>query len=285
MTDFSFITYAGLPNLDPDDRLAAGALQARGYSVEPLVWDDARVDWSRAGACVLRSVWDYHLRHEAFVAWAARVESVTSLWNPARLVRWNSDKRYLQELESAGIPIVETLWLKRGRQAFLGELLRERGWDDAVVKPAIGLATFGTRRVTASRDRMPAAQDHLDGLLQSNDVMVQPYIASVEDYGERALVFIAGKFSHAVRKTAFQQLLPAGEAGESLVDASRDEIRLAERVLRAIDGPALYARVDLVRDGAGGPCLIELELVEPSLFFGLHPPAVEAFVDAVILAA
>ena len=280
MPDFTFVTYDGLPDLDPDDRCAVEVLARRGYTAEPAVWTDPAVNWSRAGICIIRSTWDYHLHYKGFLAWAERVAALVPLWNPLALIRWNSNKRYLEELARRGAPVVPTVWLTRGQPADIAALLRERGWKRAVIKPGVGLATRGVMRVETSGTDLAAAQAHTEALLVDHDVMVQPFLSSVELYGERALVFIDGAYSHAAQKTAFQPLLPAGEAGETLTDATDEEIAIASRVAAMVDRRALYARVDLVRDDDGRPLVIEFELVEPSLFLSLYPPAAARFADA-----
>lgn len=282
MPDFTFVTYDGLPNLDPDDRLAADALAKRGLTVNAAVWNDPAVEWTRAGICIIRSTWDYHLDHEGFLKWAARVARTNQLWNPLSVVRWNAHKGYMQELADRGVPVVPTAWLNASSNTDLAAVLRDRGWGRAVVKPAIGLATRGVMRVDATPDGLSRAQTHVNALLCEHDVMVQPFIASVEEYGERALVFIDGEYSHAVSKTAFQSLAPAGEAGEALTQADPEEIAVATKVTKMVDGKVLYARVDLVRDDANRPQVIEFELVEPSLFMSLYPPAAERFADALV---
>jgi len=205
---------------------------------------------------------------------------VTALWNPPAIVRWNSNKRYLQEIARRGAPVVPTQWLSAGCQADIAALLASRGWTRAVLKPVVGLATRDVLLVEPGADGLARAQAHADRLLAHQDVMVQPFVASVETSGERALVFIDGKYSHAVSKIAFQPLAAAGEAGEKAVVADADEIAVAKMVAATVEG-ALYARVDLVRDDAGHPMVIEFELVEPSLFLCLNPPAAERFSDAV----
>jgi len=277
--DFTFVTYDGLPDLDPDDRLAVDALAKRGLNAVPAVWNDPAVDWSRAGTCIIRSTWDYHLDHAGFLAWAERVAAVAALWNPPHIVRWNSNKRYLEEIERRGAPIVSTAWLRAGQPVDITAFLHERGWERAVIKPVVGLATRNVMMVEPSADGLARAQAHADMLLAEQDVMVQPFLESVERYGERALVFIDGEYSHAARKIAFQPLAVAGEAGETPVVAEPDEIAVAKLVAGMVEG-ALYGRVDLVRDEAGKPIIIEFELVEPSLFLSLHPPAAERFADA-----
>jgi hypothetical protein len=275
-TDFTFITYRDLPDLDPDDRLATDILRERGFSVRPAVWDDPAIAWADAGICVLRSTWDYNTRHVAFCEWAERVAGVTRLYNPIELVRWNVHKRYLEELARRGVPVVPTYWLRRGTTADLRDVLDRTGWRDAVAKPAIGLATHGVKRISAGA----SSQAHLDALLREHDVLVQPFVSSVISYGERALVFINGTYSHAVRKKAFQALAPAGLEDEAPVEATAAEIDVGKAALRALPQAPLYARIDVVSDEKGDPLVIELELVEPSLFLGMHPRAPERFADA-----
>jgi glutathione synthase/RimK-type ligase-like ATP-grasp enzyme len=278
--DFTFVTYDGLPQLDPDDRLAADALRARGLTVNAAVWNDPAVDWERAGVCVIRSTWDYHLDYPGFLRWAQRVADVAQLWNPLPIVRWNTHKHYMQDIADRGAPIVPTAWLRAGSTPDVAALMRDRGWDRAVIKPAVGLATRGVMRVDATADGFAKAQAHAQSLLREHDVMVQPFVKSVERLGERALVFIDGEYSHAVSKIAFQPLAASGEAGEKTVEADPDEIAVAKRVAAMTDQRVLYARVDLVRGDDGKPLVIEFELVEPSLFLSLHPPAAERFASA-----
>jgi glutathione synthase/RimK-type ligase-like ATP-grasp enzyme len=281
MIDCTFVTYCELPDLDPDDRLAVEALRALDVRVEAAVWDDSHVDWTQTRACVLRSTWDYPLRIAEFLGWVDEVSKKTSLWNPAGVVRWNSHKFYLRELEARGVPIVPTAWVSRGSAVDLPSLMGERGWRQSVVKPAYGAGTVGVRRVGSSREAIADGQAHATGLLAEQDVLVQPYLNSVREYPERALVFIDGAYSHAVSKTPFQALLPAGEAGEEPVVATGEEIDTATKAMAAVPGRQLYGRVDLVRDDAGAPVVIELELIEPSLFLGMYPPAATAFAGAI----
>jgi glutathione synthase/RimK-type ligase-like ATP-grasp enzyme len=277
MPDFTFVTYDGLPQLDPDDRLAVDALARRGLTVDAAIWNDPSVDWSRAGICIIRSTWDYHLDYQGFLQWAQRVASVTQLWNSLPIVRWNSHKSYMKDIADRGAPIVPTVWLRAGSTPDIAALMRERGWERAVVKPVVGLATRGVMRFSLMGGELGAAQKHVNALLREQDVMMQPFLRSVESYAERALVFIDGEYSHAATKVAFQPLAPAGEAGEVLVVADPEEIAVATRVARMAEGRVLYARVDLLRGDDGRPCVIEYELVEPSLFLSLHPPAAERF--------
>ncbi len=280
----ALVTYRKLPDLDPDDRPLAAALAARGHDVTPAVWDDPAIDWPRFDIAMLRSPWDYYQRRDEFLRWAQRTAKVTRLWNPLDLIRWNSHKGYLVELRARGAPVIPTEIVTAGSRVDLRGRMAANGWARAVVKPAVSADSFGTVLVTP--DAIEAGQAHADQLLAERDIMIQPYFASVEEPGERCLVHIDGQFSHAVRKRSHflggRHVGPEGMA----VEAADDERAAAALVLR-LAGPAegdarraLYARVDLARDDAGRPCLMELELVEPTLFFGGAPGAAERMVDA-----
>jgi glutathione synthase/RimK-type ligase-like ATP-grasp enzyme len=281
MADCIFATSADLPELDPDDQLAVDILRARGIETIAGVWTDPEVDWGCARLCVVRSTWDYPRRHAEFVAWFERVGRLTPVRNEPALMRWNSHKFYLRDLEERGISIVPTVWLRQGAALDVAATFAARGWNEGIIKPAYGAATLDVLRVGDSGATERAAQGHLDRLLRDGDALVQPYLRSVETYPERALIFIAGEYSHAVTKQPFQALLPAGEAGEAPAEATPQEVAFAQQTMRALDVVPLYARVDLVRDDANEICLIELELIEPSLFLAMDATAPARFAGAI----
>jgi len=280
-----FATYSELPNLDPDDRLLADALETCGVSVRPAIWNDLDVDWSLADLCILRSTWDYPRSFEQFITWLDKTAAVVPIYNPPELVRWNADKSYLQDLAAAGIPVIPTIYITENATTGVRQPVDVRkamdtfSTDCIVVKPLIGAGTYNVRRI--DRSQIDAHQSFINELAGSHRIMLQKYMPSVEKYGERALVFIAGEYSHAVYKSPFQALLPAGEAGERLVQAAESEIDLARTVVNRFAPNALYARVDLIQDDGGSPCVIEFELIEPSLFLSMHPPAISRLADAI----
>lgn len=275
-----FITYDGLPDMDPDDALVAHALRKRGYEVMPKIWDDPNVDWSKCEFAVLRSTWDYHRKYEAFLKWLAQPALSHTLWNKPNIVRWNTNKIYLRELEKLGVDIVPTIWFTRAMSnKDVRNHLRESGWTDVVLKPVIGLSTSDIKKLNL-KDHV-AAETHVMELMHKHDALLQPYMKEVEKSGERSLMFIDGSFSHAIKKAPFQKLAPAGHAGESAVEPEKDELDLAEFVLSTQSSDLLYARVDVVRDEHGMPRLMELELVEPSLFMRFNDKAPELFADAI----
>lgn len=284
--DVALVTFRDLLDLFPDDRPLAAALSARGLAVEVVAWDDPAFDWSTARLALLRSPWDYYRRPAAFRAWAEGAAAATRLVNPVECVRWNLDKRYLLELEGLGAPVVPGALLPAGRVDDLAAVARARGWSAVVVKPTVSADSWEATFVAAGN--VARGQAHVARLQPERDLLVQPFLAAVETYGERCLVYVEGELSHAVRKNALTRGGRwAGEPEGVRVEPTAEEIAAAARVL-ALALPAagvvrpLYARVDLVRDAQDRPCLLELELVEPTLFFEAGPPsALARFVDGV----
>lgn len=289
MTRVALVTAAAALALDEDLAPLDAALHALGLDVSVAEWDDASVDWSRFDLALLRSTWDYSTRLAEFLAWIDRVSAATTLLNPREVVRWNTDKHYLAHLANAGVPIVPSTFVEPGEDAAAKlDAFLARGGDEFVVKPSVGAGSRDAQR--HARGERDAALAHATRLLDANrSVLLQPYLARVDAHGETALLFFDGRFSHAIRKGP---LLRRGEgptralfATEHITprEASADEIAVAEKTLAAIPfaQPLLYARVDLIHDDAGAPCVLELELSEPSLFFAQAPGAAERFAEAI----
>ncbi len=281
--DCLFVTYDGLPNLDPHDRLVVERLRNHGVSVEAAVWTDTTVDWGSARLCVLRSTWDYHQCPERFIEWLNQTASQTMVRNQPSIVRWNAHKFYLRELAAKGVPIVPTVWLDRGEPVKIEQLLAVHGSSELIFKPAYGASSSEVRHVRNSQLERRRGQAQLDRLLDTQDVLVQPFLQTLELYPERALMFIDRSFTHAVSKTPYQRALPSGEAGDApLVTAAEDERAVAVQAIASLPERPLFARVDIVRDDRHRPCVLELELIEPTLFLSMHPPAVSALADAIL---
>jgi glutathione synthase/RimK-type ligase-like ATP-grasp enzyme len=271
-----------LPALHDDDAPLLEALAAREVPVRIRAWDDPSVDWSAAALVVVRSTWDYVPRRADFVAWARRVATVTTLWNPADVLAWNTDKRYLRRLADAGVPTVPTRWLHQGAAVQLGAVLDEAGWSDAVVKPAVSAGSVGTVRLKRREARR--VQAHLDALLAEGDALVQPYLDRIESVGEISVHWIDGQVTHAVRKRPragdFRVQAQFGGREEPVALGPGLSTAAAEALAHAGMG-CRYARVDLVEGPAGERWLIELELVEPQLFLRHCPAAAGRLADAI----
>jgi hypothetical protein len=279
----TFVTSPVAKDRDADLPLLLAAAAQRGVDAELTHWDDPGVDWGAYDAVVVRSCWDYVGRREEFLAWAG---SVPRLFNDHDVLAWNTDKTYLRRLEAAGVPIIETRW-----DVATGDDLGDHA--EWVVKPTISAGSRDTARWESAED----VYAHSEALVAAGRTsMTQPYIASVDDEGETAMLFFGGEFSHAIRKGA---ILQRGEGirqdrdgrGENAVRVPTPaQHAVAEQAL-AVVGEALgrdvdlvYARVDLVTGADGSPLLIELELAEPYLFLTLEPDGAGRLVDAVLRA-
>ncbi len=272
-------------NILEEDRLLGAALAARGLSSVRVDWADPGVDWAGFRCALLRSPWDYPDRFDAFSGWIDRVAAATRLVNPRELVRWNLDKHYLAALAARGVAVVPTRYLEAGGAVSLAELCDRAGWTEVVVKPARGAAARDTHRVP--RRDAAAHQAELERLVADRCMMVQEFQRDILGRGEVTLMVLGGTYSHAVRKVARPgDFRVQDDYGGSLHDYRPEprEVEFAERAVAVAAalcgvGAPVYGRVDLVRGNDGRPAVMELELIEPELWFRRHPPAAERVTD------
>lgn len=271
------VTCLIMPEPDPDADLMAGALHALSIDAEHVAWNDMTVDWSAFDLCVLRSCWDYHTDAERFLRWIDHAAARTTLLNPAPVVRANIHKRYLADLERAGLPIVPTAFLDRGCDTKLGTLLRERGWDDVVVKPCVSAGSANTRRFRP--EGHAEGERFLASLLPTRDMMVQPYLPSVETGGERSVIWIDGSCTHIIEKQP--RFHDQDESVSEALAVTPEEAAMTRKAVEVVGEDLLYARLDTMRGPRGERLVSELELIEPSLFFVQSLAALRAFVRGV----
>lgn len=264
-----------IPDVDPDDALLLAAVAATGHSVRQVVWDDPAVDWDEFDLTVIRSTWDYTPRREEFVAWARRVPR---LRNSATLVEYSTDKHYLADLAARGFPVVATTFCDVGGDPVFPA-------SDFVVKPAVGAGSMEADRYRP--EEIERASAHVRRLhAMGRDVLIQPYVDSVDLVGERAVIMIDGQFSHAMTKSAMLNVEPDDRTAlfrrEQMSRASvePEAQALAESILATIDDDVLYGRVDLVATPEGW-AVMELELVEPSLFLSYDEEAAPRLARAI----
>lgn len=292
----ALVTCLDMPRPDADLPILVRAFAERGACAEIVPWEDARVAWDGFDAALVRSTWNYVGRYREFHAWIDRVAAATRLLNPRGAMLWNLHKRYLAELAAAGIDVVPTEVVLHGVDPGWEELFARFG--DLVVKPAVSAGSFATIRVR--KGDAAAARAHRMAHLE-RDLLVQPLLASVVAHGETNLVHFGGRFSHAIHKGARWD----GDAEQSrgVVEPEADELALAARVLAHVDAhgraarsshadgphghgwdgaPLAYARVDVARGADGRPLLMELEIVEPSLFLDRAPAQAALLVEAVL---
>jgi len=276
-------TCAEYEELKVDDRALIEALEARGAEALPVVWNREEPAWEELDLCLVRSTWDYHDSYPEFIAWTRQVAQATALHNPADVIAWNSEKTYLRELTEAGVPTVPTVWIDRGDGTNIEEILAREGWTEAVIKPTVDLGAKNLHRVQAG---MSEAAEALASVLSRQDAMAQPFLPSLEKEGELSLVYIGGTFSQAVRKRPAPGDFRVQSIWGGTVEAAiptPDHLAVADQALGRLNEPPLYARVDLVNNSAGNPCLMELELIEPNLYLSTHPSAAERLAEAALL--
>lgn len=266
-------TCAAFPLLDEDDVLVLPELERLGITPIPAVWDDSSIDWSEFDLVVLRSTWDYAERRDEFLEWA---RTVPRMLNAFPIVQWSSDKHYFHDLQNAGIATVPTSFVEPGDDQW-----SDPGSAQFVVKPAISAGSRDTVRYVAGDQR---ADHHVRSLLaDGRSVMIQPYLERVDTSAETAVLFMGGQYSHSIRKGP---LLPLGELGEmreglfiqEQIDPREpraDQLAVARAtydLARSHTGcDPLYARIDLLDDDQGNPVVLEVEMVEPSLFLRTAP--------------
>jgi hypothetical protein len=287
MAHLALATCSEIPGLDEEGQQLLAACRDAGIDAEPAVWNDEGVDWDGFDLVLIRSTWDYQNHPGEFRAWTERIGP--RLRNPPEVVAWNISKRYLHVLAGWGFPVVPTDFLEPGacRDGIEAAL---PGAGEYVVKPAVSAGSKDTARYVAAdaEDRERALGHATDLLGDGRTVMVQPFLPSVETDAETAVVLLGGEPAHAMRKGP---LLEVGQGLEeelfreedmSVRSASGEELRLAQAVVERFGeevAPPLYARVDLLRNEAGAPVILELEVIEPSLFLDHSPASLARLVE------
>lgn len=275
-----------IPDLDEDGAILIAALARAGVLARPVVWDNPRIDWDGFDLVVIRATSDYIWHPEEFVDWA---RSVPRLANPADVLAWNTDKRYLADLVALGIPVIPTQFFGPVPSEAAPVSPADLPPGELVVKAAVSSGALDTSLYGHGESQ--AAADHVRALqLEGRTALVQPYRDQVDQEAETGLVFLGRNFSHAIRKESMLRAEPASIPGyfREIVTSARVpsevEREVAEAILDAVPGGRdrlLYARVDLV-PGPSGPELIELEVTEPSLYLGLHAGAAERFASLIL---
>lgn len=279
------------PELHDDWPVLRDALDALGVEATTAVWSDPSVEWASFDLVLANGTWGNIHEVEAFLSWVDRLEAAgVAVRNSPATLRWNIDKRYLRDLQAAGVPTVPTIWVEPSSPDTADVL----PGGEVVVKPSISGGGYRTARYGAGEHE--AVRAHIAALTaDGRTAMVQPYEARVDTDGETALVFVAGRFTHALHKGP---MIRRGTgpldslmdnlviAGGTATPAQRDVATGALHVAEDLLGPTTYARVDLVARADGTPAVLELELLDPVLFFTKHrdgPDAAKALAE--VLAA
>jgi glutathione synthase/RimK-type ligase-like ATP-grasp enzyme len=282
-TRIAFATSTDFPQLTDDDRLAARVLANHGIHVEAAIWTAPDINWSKFSAVVIRSCWDYHHKQGDFRNWLSKLEQGgVTLWNPYQIIRWNMDKVYLNDLQERGIPVLDLVWLEKNGKADLHALMQEKGWSRVVVKPMVSAAAHNTESI-----HLENASDYqweFETLLSIGGVIVQDFAQEINSAGEWSLIFFNKEYSHSVIKRPQDGDFRVQFDFGGKVDAAKAPdylISQAQKIVNAVPGDLLYARVDGIERNRI-LTLMELELIEPHLFFELDSNAPQRFANALV---
>ncbi len=273
----ALITGAEMAKPDPESHLLIHELGILGISSELISWRTSR-DWSLFDLVVIRTPWDYFLHLEEFLSWVEDVEQVTRVLNSSRILRWNSHKKYLKELSSFGVPTVPTLWISKNQQC--ADLIDSIEWPIVVVKPAVSIGAIGALKGHSKDNHV---KQHLEEEVKKGDVMIQPFLESVADFGELSLIYFNGVYSHSILKKPQKgdyRVQDAYGGTNALYEPGIEAQQIGDQVLSYLPDFSLYARVDFVKY-QNQWLLMELEAIEPELFLPIAPHASVLFAKAI----
>ncbi len=272
------------PDLFETERPLIAFFQSHGISAEPVIWNNAAVQWQNYDGVLIRSVWDYHLHAAEFDNWLNTLEAKNiHALNPVAVIRQNRNKFYLRQLQQSGIEIVPTVFIEKTNRLNLS-VIENKGWQKMVIKPAVSASAYHTRLFEAKD--LPAIEKEFSPVAAECELLVQPFMPEVNEFGEISMLFFNRQYSHSVLKVPkpgdFRVQAEYGGVTTAF-DADANLIETGEKILSRIQGDILYARVDgIIKDGRF--LLMELELIEPFLFFDYQQGSMEKFVrDAVAL--
>ena len=268
-----------LPGWEVDDLPLIAELESLGAEVHTPAWT-GEVDWDAFDATVIRTTWDYHTRPQEYLDWT---RTVPRLFNSLPVIEWNINKSYLRDLESRGIPIAPTIWIQTGAQASVADALDQLQTTTGFLKPLVGACASDTLRFNA--DEIEQAQSFLDER-SNQEMMIQPYLRSVESEGELSAIFVDGEFTHGVQKIPVKgdyRVQDDFGAEDRPYSFTQEEIHSMKTIFNHVpDGDSLlYARVDYLRADDGLLLLNELELIEPSMFLRHSVEAAIKFANAI----
>ena len=265
----ALITGAEMAKPDPESHLLIHELGVLGIPSELISWR-APLDWSLFDLVVIRTPWDYFLHLEEFLSWVEDVEKVTRVLNSSCILRWNCHKKYLKELSGLGAPTVPTLWVTKNQQC--DGLMDSIEWPIVVVKPAVSIGAIGALKGNPQDSHV---KQHLEEELKKGDVMIQPFLESVADFGELSLIYFNGAYSHSILKKPQQgdyRVQDAYGGTNTVFEPEIEAQKIGDQVMSHLPDFSLYARVDLVKY-QNQWLLMELEAIEPELFLPLDPQA------------
>ena len=292
MTDITLLTcraYYKPDNITPyiqnillEQELLKSAFEAQGLKVDITYWDNPSYEWQQTKSVLFRTVWDYFERFDEFWDWLEQVKTKTRLINSYELIKWNIDKHYLRDLKNNDIQVVPTYFADKGNNISLQEIANLNDWKHIVIKPAISASAFNTYKIT--NDEIEQKEQLFHELLQTHDMLVQPFFPTISELGEASLMVFGGKFTHAIlKKTKAGDFRVQDDFGGTVHDynPTQEEIKFAEKVFQSCTSLPIYGRVDIVWDSNKHIYLSELEIIEPELWIRNRPESANKIAEAV----
>ena len=292
MTDITLLTcraYYKPDNVTPyiqnillEQELLKSAFESQGLKVDITYWDNPSYEWQQTKSVLFRTVWDYFERFDEFWDWLEQVKTKTRLINSYELIKWNIDKHYLRDLKNNDIKVVPTYFADRGNNISLQEIANLNDWKHIVIKPAISASAFNTYKII--NDEIEQKEQLFHELLQTYDMLVQPFFPTISELGEASLMVFGGKFTHAILKKAKAgDFRVQDDFGGTVHDynPTQEEIKFAEKVFQSCTSLPIYGRVDIVWDSNKHIYLSELEIIEPELWIRNRPESANKIAEAV----
>ena len=271
-----------IQNILLEQELLKSAFEAQGLKVDITYWDNPSYEWQKTRSILFRTIWDYFERFDEFWEWIEQVKTKTTLINSYELIKWNIDKHYLNDLKNNDIQVVPTCFVDRGNNVGLKEIANLNDWKHIVIKPAISASAFNTYKIT--NDEIEHNEKLFHELLQTHDMLVQPFFSTISEFGEASLMVFDGKFTHAVlKKTKPGDFRVQDDFGGTVHDykPTEEEIKFAEKVFQSCISMPIYGRVDIVWDTNKNLYLSELEIIEPELWIRNMPESGNKIAEAV----
>lgn len=282
----AFVVYRNegkYPIIEDENENLLTYLQQKGLDVTREIWDDPAVNWQAYDLAVLKAPWDYFDKFKQFKAWLNHlVQQEVRLLNPVSVVRWNSDKHYMHEIEEKGLPIVPSIFIEKGEQPHLHEYFEKLSTDTLIIKPAVSGGAKNT--LLLNHETVEAISPGIQKLLEEEAFIVQPFIREIQTEGEWSFVFFGGEYSHCILKTAATgdfrvQHIHGGAVHPK--DPQPAMLETARQYINHFAKDCLYARVDgVVVDGTFH--LMELELIEPYLYLFTNEKSFENYYQALM---
>ena len=273
-------TYSKRPQLTEWDQKLIPLFQNESIHAEAVVWDAPHEEWSNFDAIIIRSIWDYHLKYKEFINWLSHLKTLEiPVLNPIEILKKNAHKFYLKELCNKGISVLPSLYLEQSHHIDLSQI-KKLGWENAVIKPAVSASSFLTK--SFNQNDIPNIEKEYKEVINERDLLVQQFAPEIPETGEYSIMFFNRTYAHTVLKKAKQgEFRVQSDFGGSARSVFMDKhiIDQAEEILSHFEGPILQARVDgIIRNDQF--VLMEIELIEPQLFFNLDKNALSLYVQS-----